>query len=306
MNDVDLIKNNDIVSKIDLKEILLNIKKHLLKIIIFIFLTVLGSLMYALSLPNIYSSSLILSPQGGSTGKANSSRISSLASFAGINIDSKSGGQDPYLLMVTTLNDYKFNKFVIEKYNLIEKLNSDQNLVFTLGIDTFYHLFNSKQVIKEKNDFVYFANFKKVLGIVSLFNNPKTGLITIKATYKDRFLADELVNIYLKELTTFIKNNDMKAFDEQIKFYKNELKNTKDLVLKEQLTQSLSGIFQKKVFSKANEYYFVTKLTNSRVSFISEKVAPKRKRIIIMSFIVSLTFGIVFALAYEFIRNEKK
>ena len=120
-------------------------------------------------------------------------------------------------------------------------------------------------------------------------------MITLSAEYTDRFFAKELDDIYLEELISKIKLQDMKEIDKQIDYYKKELSTTYDISLKEQLSKSLSALMQKRVFSLANDYYFVSKLTDSRVAYIKEKSKPKRALVLVVSLVTSLILGIFMA-----------
>jgi capsular polysaccharide biosynthesis protein len=62
---------------------------------------------------------------------------------------------------------------------------------------------------------------------------------------------------------------------------------------------------QKRVFSLANDYYFVSKLTDSRVAYIKEKTNPKRALILTVSFVTSIILGIFMAFFLEFIRSNR-
>jgi capsular polysaccharide biosynthesis protein len=63
---------------------------------------------------------------------------------------------------------------------------------------------------------------------------------------------------------------------------------------------------QKRVFSQANDYYFVSKLVDSRVAYIKEKTKPKRALILVVSFVTSIILGIFMVFFYEFIKGNKK
>jgi len=287
--------------EIDLKELFKTIWKYRYKIALFTFGVVLATLVYVLSIPNSYKSEVVLVPQGED--KAMAGGLASLASLAGVNIGGGSG-KDPFTMMETTLlKDYEFNKTIIEKYNLIEKIQNPQNLVFALGFDGFYFSSDTKE-IKNLDEAIYSVN-QKLNKILSISEDKKTGLITLKAEFTDRFFAKELVDIYLKEMIEKIKYQDMKEIDKQIEYYTKELSATYDVSLKEQLSKSLSALMQKRVFSLANDYYFVSKITDSRVAYIKEKTKPKRALILVVSAVTSLILGIFMAFFWEFIRSNK-
>lgn len=286
--------------EIDLKELFNTILKYKYKIAIFSFFVVLLTLFYVLSIPNSYKSEVILSPQGDE--KSAGGGLASLASLAGVSLGGSSG-KDPFTVMEATLKDYEFNKYIIKKYNLIEKFENPQNLVFAMGIDTFYSKKQKDEELSE-DEKIYdiIQTLKKSLTISKA---KESGLITFSFEYEDRFFAKELIDIYLKEMIEKIKFQDMKEIDKQIEYYNKELSSTYDVSLKEQLSKSLSALMQKRVFSLANDYYFVSKLTDSRVAYIKEKTKPKRALILVVSMVTSLIFGIFMAFFLEFIRNNK-
>lgn len=292
--------------EIDLRELFNTILKYKYKILVFCVFVVSITFMYALSIPNSYKSEVVLSPQNSQ--KSVGGGLSSLASLAGVSLGG-GGSKDPSVMMKTTLNDYNFNTMIIKKYNLVEKLNSEKNLVFAMGIDSVYNLLNSKNKSSEDlrdSEAKIFSTIGKIKSILSISSDKKTSLITLKAEMKDRYLAKELVDIYLEEIINKIKLQDMKEIDEQIKYYNKELVSTYDVSLKEQLSKSLSALYQKRVFSQANDYYFVSKIVDSRVSYIKEKTKPKRALILVVSLVTSLILGIFLAFFIEFIRNDKK
>lgn len=305
INNIEKAQKNDRFieeDEIDLKELFNTIFRYKYKIAFFSFLVCCASLAYVLSIPNSYKSQIILAPQGDSGGSSLGG-LSSLASLAGVSVGGSSS-KDPVVMMETVLKDYEFNKQVIEKYNLVEKLQKQENLVFAMGIDYFAPSKdeNEDKRSKEEKVFITINSLKQILSISS---DKKTNLITLSAELHDRFLAKELVDIYLKEIILKIKLHDMREIDEQIKYYNKELANTFDVSLKEQLSKSLSGLMQKRVFSLANDYYLVSKITDSRVSYIKEKTKPKRALILVVSFVTSIILGIFLAFFIEFIKSNK-
>lgn len=290
--------------EIDLKELFNTILKYKYKIATFSLMVVLLTLFYVLSIPNSYKSEIVLAPQ--TENKSASGGLASLASLAGVSLGA-GNSKDPFTMIETTLKDYEFNKQLIEKYNLIEKLANPENLVFAMGIDSFYSKNdkNNKNNTEINKQELVFNAIKSLSGILSLSSDKKSGLIVLSAEHVDRYFAKELVDIYLEELISKIKLQDMKEIDKQINYYKKELSTTYDVSLKEQLSKSLSALMQKRVFSLANDYYFVSKLTDSRVAYIKEKTNPKRALILTVSFVTSIILGIFMAFFLEFIRSNR-
>lgn len=293
-------KNQIDEDEIDLKELFITILKYKYKILGFTFIVVLCTLFYVLSIPNSYKSQVILTPQ--SEEKSAGGGLASLASLAGVSLGGASS-KDPFTMMETTLKDYDFNSYIIRKYKLIEKFENPQNLVFAMGIDLFYSK-PEKSENKSEEEKIFDIN-KELTKILSISKEKESGLITLSAEYIDRFFAKELVDIYLKELIEKIKQQDMKEIDKQIEYYNKELNSTYDVSLKEQLSKSLSALMQKRVFSVANDYYFVSKLTDTRVAYIKEKTKPKRGLILVVSAVTSIILGIFIAFFLEFLKSNR-
>ncbi len=300
MNNNQQVENKNYIEEdeIDLKELFNTILKYKYKIAAFSFVVVLATLCYVLSIPNSYKSEVILAD-----GKSSGGGLASPTSLSGVNLGG-SDSKDPLTMMQTTLKDYEFNKYLIKKYNFIEKFENPQNLVFALGFDGFYSKPEKSAENVNEEDKIYNIN-QKLSKMLSISSDKTSGLITLSFEYTDRFFAKEIIDIYLEEMIDKIKLQDMKEIDKQIEYYTKELSSTYDVSLKEQLSKSLSALMQKRVFSMANDYYFVSKLTDSRVAYIKEKTKPKRALILVVSMVTSLILGIFMAFFLEFIKSNK-
>ncbi len=293
--------------EIDLRELWQTITKHKFKIILFSFIITALTLVYALSLPNSYKSSVLLSPQ--EQAKPSLGGLASLAGIAGVNI----GGSNADIASVlqATFKDYGFEVMMINKYRLEQKLSSQnlrKNMIFALNFSDIYdalHSPNKDNKPKSKEEILYDTN-KNIQKIVSVNSNKKTSLITLSATCEDRFLSKWLVQIYLKELTSFVKTREMKDTDKKIKYYKNELENTTDITLKTRISNLIATLMQKKVLSQASEYYNVSMVTDPVVANIKDKTKPKRALIIIVAFITSIILSIFLVFFIEFLKGDKK
>jgi len=294
--------------EIDLKELFNTIFKHKYKILLFTFIITSLTIIYTMSIPNSYKSEVILTPQEQSKG-VSLGGLGALAGLAGVSLGGGSS-MDAFASLSTISSNNTFNKMVIEKYDLINKLslkNMDKNLVFAANNRTIYDFFHKKEEPKEINyeDEIY-NTIKQLKSIVNFSQDKKTGSITLSVTLEDRFLAKELLEIYLKEATSKLEKLDMQDLEKKLKYYKEELSNTQDIELKTQLSQLVSSLMQKKVLSKASEYYNVRKITEPEVAYIKDKTKPKRGLIVIVSFITSLILGIFMVFLIEFIRGDDK
>jgi uncharacterized protein involved in exopolysaccharide biosynthesis len=282
--------------EIDLRELFETILRYKKQIAIFVSVITFITLVTVILMPNSYKSSIVLAPQ--TSQKSVGGGLASLAAMAGVNIGGGDSG-DPYVVLNAVLDDSDFHSKVIQKYDLLEKLYKPKNLVYPFGLK-----FSEDEDIPENIDEAIFQATKKIKKILSLSQDKKSSMITLSATFYDRFLAKELVEIYLKELISKIKENDLKEIKKQIFYYKKELSSTNDVSLKEQLSKSISTLTQKVVFSNANEYYFVKKVTEPQVAYIKDKAKPKRALILVVAFITSFILAVFGVFFYEFIKNS--
>ena len=294
--------------EIDLRELFNTINKNRVKIFILTLIITSLAVIYALSIPNSYKSQTILVPQ--TEAKPSLGGLSALAGMAGVDLGG-SGQIDAATSFETILKDYSFEQYMIEKYNLIDKFTLKQeNLVFALSFDGFYNMFHfesSEDSVNEDSVNIEektYSKYQKILTTLSISTDKKSGLITLSAESIDRFLSKELVEIYLVELTNYLRKTEMQNVDKQIKFYKNEFNNIADISIKTQLGNLAAGLLQKKVLAEANEYYNVKQLTKPQVAYIRDKTKPKRSLIVIVSFITSIILGIFAVFFLEFIRSE--
>jgi uncharacterized protein involved in exopolysaccharide biosynthesis len=303
-NNMQIQQNYIEEDEIDLRELFNTIKKHFFKIVLFSIAVTLASLFYVLTIPNSYKSETILVAQ--EQAKVSSGGLGALAGLAGIDLGGASGMSASDSIQ-SIVKDYNFNMTLIKKYKLDEKLLTKidtSNFVFPFGLKIFEDkVFDKTKVIQEEIDF---NTYKVLQNIISVSADKKSSAITLSAEYHDRYLAKEIVDIYLKESMEYLRKSEMLEINQKIKYYNEEISNTADIELKKQLSGLVSSLIQKKVLAKASEFYIVKKITDSRIAYIKEKSKPKRSIILIVSLITSIILGIFGVFFLEFIRSEKK
>jgi uncharacterized protein involved in exopolysaccharide biosynthesis len=297
--------------EIDLRELFSTIWKNKWKLLFTSILITSLALIYALITPNSYSSKTILLMKEQSKSSV-SGGAAALAAMAGVNLGGGGGGLDITSMFKNLIDDFSFNNYVIRKYHLVERLSPEgmqKNLVYVLNgermaIDIKNFFKSSKEDELKSEEDLIFETFKILKTIISTSTDKESGAITLSVTHKDRFLAKELVDIYLKEMSNYIKVLDMKEIAEQEAYYNNELDQASSIELKQNLADLLSALMKKKVLSQVGEYYMVKQLTKSKVAYIKDKTKPKRGLIIVVAFITSIILGIFMIFFGEFLRNK--
>ena len=172
--------------EIDLFELLAVLKKHW-KLIIFLPIIVAVAVAgYSLTLPNFYKSSGTIFVHSSSGGGALSSLMSSIP-MAGLMGLGGGGGGANYLtvyLKSATMSDYIIKRF---------------------GIATHPAIVGENYVPDPNKPIVYDNLLKKMEKIVTVDNDPKTGLITISAETMSATTSAEIVTAYIERLDKFSK-----------------------------------------------------------------------------------------------------
>ncbi len=295
--------------EIDLRELFTTIWNNKFKIATLTFFITSLAIVYTLYRPNVYTSKtiLILKEQDK---PSISGGAAAMAAMAGIDLGGSGGGIDVGELFKNLIGDYPFNRTIITKYHLDKFLDPafyEKDLVFALGYDGLYKLLKPSKSDEEKTkEDIYFDTYKKLKDILSVSTDKKSGAITLAAKFEDRFLAKKLVDIYLKEMSDYIKELDLKEIDEQMRYYEKELENAKNLDLRANINELLSALVRKKVLSQAGEFYMVKQLTKPQVAYIKDKSGPKRALIVIVAFITSIILGIFLVFFIEFLKNSNE
>ncbi len=295
--------------EIDLRELFATIWKHKLFLALFAFFITTMAILYTLYKPNVYKSQTILIPKDQGEGSHISGGAAALASMAGINIGG-GGGIDVGNLFKTLIENYDFNRKIIRTYHLDKYLDPafyEKDLVFAANYDGLYKLLKPSPSSKKKTqEEITYDVYKKLKHILSVSTDKKSGAITLSAKFEDRFLAKKLVDIYLREMSDYIKQLDLKEIDEQMRYYEKELEKAKNLDLRANINELLSALVKKKVLSQAGEFYMVKQLTKPQVPYVKDKAGPKRALIVIVAFITSIILGIFMIFFKEFLNNSKE
>jgi len=291
--------------EIDLRELAATIGRYKVKIAVFAAVVTSAVLLWLLATPNSYTSKAVLAPQEQSKGPSLGG-LSALAGMAGISLG---GAQiDAFTSLQTILGDYGFQKYVIEKYDLIDRWH-DKNLtkdyVFAMGYDGLFKLTHTKPKFKSHEE-ALFKTYQAITKSVTISSDKKSGAITLSATHPSRHFAKELVMIYLDETVNRLRENEMADVDKKIAYYEKALGSTENIQLREQLSQMISSLIQKKVLAQSNRYYNVQPIIMPDIPNVMDKTKPKRGLVLVVALITSLLLGIFGAFFAEFLKNSKE
>jgi len=302
--------------EIDLRELWNTIVKYKKKILIFSLAVTFVAVLYALSIPNMYESKTIILPQEQSKASMGGG-LAALAGMAGVDVSGGGGPkvEDSYAAL---LQNYSFMRAFILKNNLQNRLfanDSDKNYRFALGFRLLYDIktfspfskenLNFAKLSDDKKEALLYELSKKLSEMIQIQADKKTSLLTLSAKNSDAVLARDLVEMFLRDAATYLRDNEMSDNENKIRYYEDALYRTSDVSLKAKLADLESSLIQKKVLAQANPYYNVKMLTKPEVPYFMDKEGPKRALIVVVSFVTSLILAVFGVFFIEFLRNKE-
>ncbi|QAR34196.1 hypothetical protein EP073_12510 [Geovibrio thiophilus] len=273
--------------EINLLELAAVIWKRKLYIIGFVFLISAATVIYSLSLNNVYESKTVLKPTAQTSTQNSLGGLGTLAGFAGININS---GGSVFADMNVILNDKAFLADFIKRNELLPKLLEEMSVA-----DTSEFRKNEK-----------FSLFKLIHEDLKLVEDKSTQYITFSYNNSSPELAKEILTLMLRDVSNVLRSKQLENLDMRIENYKLEIDRAADLALKTKLSELVANLIQSKVLANADEYYGFSIISEPSLPDPLDKVGPHRLRICIIAFIGSFIFMVFGVLVINFIMNSTK
>ncbi len=288
--------------EIDLKELWNVIWAGKWKIILITFVFAVASVLYALSLPNIYKSEALLMPNsqeqksGGIAGQ-----LGGLASLAGINVSGGSVDKTAYALEVI-----KSRKFL---YKFIEDNNLKVPLMAAIGWKPKENeLLIDKEVYDEKTQTwlrevkfprkaepTVFETYDKFVRENLIINQDKeTNAVKIAVIHYSPYIAKNIVVLLVKAINENIKNQDLEEATKSINYLSKELSDTKVAGMQSMFYELIEQQQQTLMLTKVREDYVLKILDPPIVA--EKKDGPKRSIIVILYVFFGGVISILFVL----------
>lgn len=308
---VDSNLNNIVEDEIDILEIFLILWKRKIIILLISGIFAVGSIVYSLSLPNLYKSYTVLASTSGSNLSRIGSQYAGIANLAGVNMPSN-GDADKIAMGIETLVSLNFFEEVVKNnnefyYNLLapKGWNSATN---TLIIDQdIYDQENNKWVSNSKHAFngvpsLQFAHrkFKENLLITE---NDITGFVTISYHHYSPHVAKEILDILIFEINERTRLEDIAIANESIKYLRNESQQAQVSSVNSVISNLIQKQIEKITFAKASPQYLFKKLSKPYAP--EKKDKPNRAIIVILSSILGFMIGSVYILINHYFKKSE-
>ena len=262
-----------------------------------------SSMIYALLLPNLYSSSAILtlSESENASGGNNSMQANAIANLAGLSINAGSSKDKE---IITRMNSFNFFASSIHPLIKMEDLiavkgwDSENNRI--IYDESIYNSELKTWLIPKPSAQDGHALFMKIFqaGLDEL-----TGFIEISIKHQSPFFAKKSLDHVLQSINALYKEETQKRSSASLLLLNERIARTNSSEIKNSLAYLIQKQTQTLMMTEENENYIVTPI---ETPFVSEKKSePNRVLIVIISTLIGFVFGVFVGLTVEFYRSEK-
>ncbi|MBH0025397.1 MULTISPECIES: Wzz/FepE/Etk N-terminal domain-containing protein [unclassified Pseudoalteromonas] len=301
--------NSDNSNALDLVELWLILWNKKWLIIVLSFLSCAGILAYSLTLPNMYKSSVLLSPQQEQQSSGLSSlagQFGGLASVAGINLGGSSDKTAVYLEIIKSKDFlYKFIEKNNVKVNLFAAKKWDKDTEELELDDTIYK--NGKWLVDEETqktlEPTLYEAYEYFVKKLTVKEDKVTGLVEISYEHIDPRIAKTYVENIVTLINKSVREREIAENKESIKYLNEELANTNIAEMQNVFYTIIEEQTKSMLLAKVRKEFAFKVIESPIVE--EQKSSPNRAVICILGAVFSVFFICITVLLIHFIRENK-
>ena len=295
--------------EIDLSDLfkLLIQKRYVVSLIILFFS--FFSVVYSLSLPNVYKSSAILVVVDESSGGANNllSRYGDLAGLAGINLPS-GAGENKSDLAIEKIKSRDFTKHLITYEGTLENILASEsynpnNGEIKYDTDIFDGGVWVREAPKGREVIPSYIEAHDYLmsDVLNITKDRETGFITLTIQHVSPSYSKELLELIIQEINAITKLNDQKESRDALAYLNKMLQETKVIEVKKSINELIQNQLETLMLTNIKNDYFLTIIDAPFLP--EEKSSPSRAVISIIGFLLGILFSLIY-LVVVFLRSR--
>lgn len=155
---------------------------------------------------------------------------------------------------------------------------------------------------KSDNERIWMG-IRALMDITNVNYKQKDNVIELSVQFKDPKIATDIVNYYLTELTDHMSSEAKRVALTNKKYLESELNATADPFIKTKIYSLIAQQIETAMLAEAKENFAFKVLDPPKIP--DTKIKPKRKMMVMMSFVVSLFLGIMIAFFKEYLEKVK-
>ena len=240
-----------------------------------------SSVFYALSLPNIYTSDVVLKVAGSNgASMSNNSQFGSIAALAGVNIGTGGGMDEKADLAKQTIRSRDFVKHVSKFDEVLPSLMalqeydpSSQLIIFDEEI---YDSSNQKWISALPSEYEV---YKKFLSMVDVFIDIDTGFLAISVSHQSPYFAKYFLELIINELNNIERYRDIAEAQRSKEYLGKQLGIYKVADIRNSINALIQSQLETEMLANVRVDYLLRPLDSAYVP--EKKSAPVRSMICI-------------------------
>jgi len=283
-------------------------------IILICFIFAVASTYFALSQPNIYKASAVLSPVTSESSAGGLSALAGqfggLASMAGVNLGG--GASDKTGLALEILKSRSFIKKFIERHDLLVPIMAGEKWDMATNTlilnEDFYDQVSSKWIREVKapkktkpslwEAFVVFSSF------LNVSQDKNTMMVTVELEYFSPIMAQQWLTWLISDVNEFVRDQDQKEAQDSIDYLTEQLKSIHVSTMEAGFYQLIEEQTKNMMLTKVKAEYVLKTIDPAQVP--EEKSKPKRALIVILGTILGGLLSVIIVLIRYFSNKEKR
>ncbi len=272
-----------------------------MKILTITCVAALLSVLYSLSLPNIFKSEILLAPADSSMqGTSGLGAYGSLASFAGVSIGPQ--GADDMTIGLATLKSRAFITDFIERRDILVPLMAleswtEEKVVINTDV---YDLEGKAWIDEKPSSELAYNDFKNILLISK---EEDSGLVKISVSNKSPVLAQQWVTWLVEDLNNSIRDSDIEEAKRSIAFLEKEMQSTTLVDMRSILFSLIEQQTEIIMLASVRSDYLFKVIDPAIVH--ENKSSPNRALICILGTIFGGFLSVIFILLMHFLQLKK-
>ena len=310
-NTLDEQLSNQYDDEIDLRELFGVLWAGKIKIIAITAVFALASVVYALSVPNQYKATALLSPAQSSGGGLSGAlgQLGGLASLAGVSIGG--GGSSEAQVAQEIMKSWNFIEGFIKSNDLAVEIYAAEGWSKSsnsLQINSDLYDEPDSQWLVENNDtgelgppssWKLFQDFVEML---SVSEDKKSGLVSVSIEYYSPQIAKHWLDLYVAAINGHMQERKMAEVTRNITYLEAQIKKTNIAEMKEVFYTIIEEQIKSKMLAEASPDYAFVPVSPSMVP--EEKSQPKRALICILGTLLGGMLSVLWVLVLHYGRAK--
>jgi uncharacterized protein involved in exopolysaccharide biosynthesis len=245
------------------------------------------SLLYAFSLPNIYSSNgVYASVQKDAVGGGLAAQYGGLAAMAGIKLG---GGNNDVSQALALIRSWPFLEHFVEKYSLapfimaVKKWDPASSTIlwdrdiYNPELKRWNRTSSGKSSFEQPSSFEVYKAFNKMIVASS---DPKTGLITVGVKYHVPELTAHWASLLVLEINEHFQRRDMQDAQRNIEYLTAKIEETSVAEMKSVFYGMIESQTKTLMLAEVSDQYLLKTVISPKVA--EQKIMPNRSLLLVL------------------------